>query len=173
MGKAMRWGGLLLFAAAVNGQDLPPDEPFNERRHAAAGYAIGMDLITHALARSCAVYGGEALERTRAGRQAWQRRNQDWVDASHRYLRVLEAAIAADEGEEAGRRFYEQRKDELQAESQALLERSFPPDADAFDTCRGIAEDFERGTFDLGQHPDHGATLRALLLDLPPPSPAR
>lgn len=172
--RRMRAGLMgLLFAGAASAQDMPSDRLFSDARNAGAAYAIAMDLVTHALARSCAVYGGDALEKTRSGRQGWQRRNQVWVDAAHRYLRALEAQVAASEGVEAGRRFYEERKAELQKESQAHLERSFPPGSDAFDTCRNLADDFDRGVFDLGQNPEHGATLRALSMDLPPPTPSR
>jgi hypothetical protein len=164
-----RWWFLLLLAGSAGAQDLPAPELVNPARNAASSYAISMDLITHALTRSCAVYGGDALELTRSGRQAWQRRNQPWVDVAHRYLRLIEAGIASSQGPEAGRRFYDERKAELQLKSQAFLERSFPPGSDAFGTCRDLAAEMGTGVFDLGKNPDHAATLRALLMELPPP----
>jgi hypothetical protein len=163
-----RWWSLLLLAGCVSAQDLPAPQRVNDARNAAAGYAIGTDLVMHSLTRSCAVYGGEALTSTRAGRQMWQRRNQPWVDVAHRYLRLLEAGVAASEGKEAGRRFYDERKAQIQRESQDFLERSFPPGADAFATCRGLAANLTSGAFDLGKNPEHAATLRVLLMELPP-----
>jgi hypothetical protein len=161
---------LLLLPALAFGQDRLSPSLLTPARSNAVGYAIGLDLITHALTRSCAVYGGDALSLTRSGRAAWQRRNGDWVALAHRYLEAVRAQISAIEGPEAGRRFYDERKAELQRESQAFLEGHFPKDADAFGTCRALASEIGAGDFDLGKHAEHAAVLRALMLELPPPA---
>ena len=79
----------------------------------------------------------------------------------------MQSRIAANQGIEAGRRFYDERKAELQRESQAFLERSFPKDADAFDTCRKLAADFNANKFDVSANVEHTNELRALAMELP------
>jgi hypothetical protein len=163
---------LVSAAAAVVAQSLHPDDRITASRNAAVAYGIAMDLATHTLAASCATYGGDAMTRTRSARELWTRRNGAWVDAAHRYLRTLQARVAQAEGEEAGRRFYEERKAQIQAESDRELRRIFPPDADAFATCRRIATILDARELDLTADAAHAAELRAIAVEWPaPPAP--
>jgi hypothetical protein len=166
-------GLALVFASAlVAAQALHPEDRFTPQRNAAVAYGIAMDLATHTLAASCATYGGDAMSRTRSARQQWTRRNGTWVDAAHRYLRAIEARVAQAEGPEAGRRFYEERKTQIQAESDAELRRIFPPEADAFATCRRIATILDARELDLTADAAHAAELRAIALEWPAPAAA-
>jgi hypothetical protein len=175
-----RFWCLLLMPALALGQERLPPEFVTEERNKAVGYAIGLDLITHQLTRSCAAYGGDAQSLTRSGRTAWQGRNNEWVGLAHRYLEAVRDQISAVEGSAAGQRYYDERKAELQRESQAFLERHFASGTtavpgvgggvDAFDTCRSLAAELGTGDFDLTQHAEHAAVMRALKLVLPPPA---
>lgn len=165
-----------VFFAATCGfataQALHPDDRITEARNAAVGYAISMDLLMHRLAFSCAAYGGDARSRTAAARHGWTRRNGALVDAAHRYLRMVEARIAQEQGEAAGTRFYEERKSQFETEAQAFLEQRFEGKPDAFATCRSIASSLDSRELELGDHETHAAELRALALELPA-APAR
>nr|WP_293243903.1 hypothetical protein [Panacagrimonas sp.] len=128
-------------------------ESITEARKAAVDFALTMDIVTGALASTCARAGEDLAPRAEAARGAWVVANGQLVDSAHKYLLFIKAAVAQQKGEEAGDAFYEGQRTRLFADAQKALTDTFPEGGIAADECEAVIERLGSGAMNLEAKP--------------------
>lgn len=149
---ALALAGLLASPHAATQEE--PSDAVTEARYAAVSFALTMDLVAAALASTCAKAGPELSQKAEEAHASWKARNRQLMDSAHQYLLFLRASVASQQGEEAGRAFYEAQRARFVADAQTALTETYPDgDIDAA-TCEKTLSNLGEGGMDLQAKPE-------------------
>lgn len=139
-----------------------PATAVTRERNSAVGYALTMDQVTRSFAGKC-----DAADRgaARRARNAWDERNAESVRAADRYLDFVRGLLARTQGEEAARRFYEEKRTAFAARAQMTVVESLLAGGER-EVCAQVLETMARGGMDLRARPAHYETLQEIRAEL-------
>lgn len=168
MKKTIRLGAIFL---AVLPFQASAEEPslldVTEPRNAAAGFAITSYMTyADALGTHCSKLEGEAGPKSVAALSSWRQRNLPYLDAALSYVVTIEDRVLAQQGEEARRRFREERKAEF-LKATHKTEAVWFPDRLIDDTsCLKLASHVDDGSLDFAKHEEFFPSLQELKAEI-------
>lgn len=155
---------ILLATGSGVAASAPANAPkITEQRNAAVGFAITLWMFNvDALGNHCSKLGSPSDGQFLDAFKAWQDRNAPYVNTALEYMVDMEDFIAAEQGEEARRKFHADRKAEFVASTHKTELVWFPDGMIDEASCMRVANHMADGSMDLDRNAEFFPILQAL-----------
>ena len=138
----------------------------NERRDAAAVFAIAGAIQVNAMADHCSAIGPLEAVKANEARNRWMRHNGAMVRAANGYVHLQRAIVQVKQGEAAGAKYRETVMADAKSGAVATLRGWFPNEVRDAATCDKVVGEYLAGARDIDADATFGTTLGNLAGDM-------
>ena len=138
----------------------------NERRDAAAVFAIAGAIRVNAMADHCSAIGPLEAVKANEARNRWMRHNGAMVRAANGYVHLQRAIVQVKQGEAAGAKYRETVMADAKSGAVATLRGWFPNEVRDAATCDKVVGEYLAGARDIDVDATFGTTLGNLAGDM-------
>lgn len=138
----------------------------NERRDAAAVFAIAGAIRVNAMADHCSALGPLEAVKANEARNRWMRHNGAMVRAANGYVHLQRAIVQVKQGEAAGTKYRDTVMADAKTGAVATLRGWFPNEVRDAATCDKVVGEYLAGTRDIDVDATFGTTLGNLAGDM-------
>lgn len=156
--------GVLVVHAPARAEERPA--VITQERNSAVAFALTVDIVATSLAATCASTSEALAAKAAAERSVWRAHNWHLVEAAHKYLLYVKAAVAGQRGEDAGRAFYEEQKARFFAEAKTALAEIFPAGGVTEAECEGVVMKLSDGSMNFEAKPEFFRALEEIETDM-------
>lgn len=159
---------ILLMAGSHSAMAFPSNSVvITESRNAAAGFAITLWMANvDALGTHCSTLEGESDKPFTSALESWKRRNSPYVDAALKYMGEIEDHMAANQGEEARKKFRDDRKADFTQATHTTEAVSFRDGKIDSESCLNMANHAADGSMDLDKNKEFFPMLQEIKTDM-------
>ena len=138
----------------------------NERRDAAAVFAIAGAIQVNAMADHCSAIGPLEAVKANEARNRWMRHNGAMVRAANGYVHLQRAIVQVKQGEAAGAKYRDTVMADAKSGAVATLRGWFPNEVRDAATCDKVVGEYLAGARDIDADATFGTTLGNLAGDM-------